>query len=124
METTFLILSKNSALLLKNYIFGETQDFLKLVYECFDVINLGEEIVEIKLPSFTAYIYFCSELDLLKSKINGHVLIDLSSDLPISTVEVQASFQDFVSKTNSYLFLISEQEEKLVLRPKNVDELN
>lgn len=124
METNFLILSKNSSLLLKNYIFGNTKDFIKTVNECFDIIKLEDDVVEVRFPTFSAFIYYASEHDRAKGEINGHVLIDLSSNLPISVSEIKSSFKDFVIKTNSYLFLISDQEENLILKSNHVEELN
>jgi|SRR5579863_6875363 len=124
MEATFLILSKNNSLLLKHYIFGDTQDFLRIVHECFDVVSVGEEVVEIKFPAFRASIYFASENDVKKDKVEGHVLIDFLPDVTIPVSEIQSIFKDFVIKTNSYLFLISDQEERLVLKPNGAEELN
>ncbi|HMH32152.1 MAG TPA: hypothetical protein VK543_03930 [Puia sp.] len=124
MENSFLVLSKNSILSLKNYIWGDTQDFLHIVQECFDVVYLGEEVVEIKFPKFTASIYYASELNRTKGKITGHILIYLNSDMPIPISEIQSLFKDLVIGTNSYLFLILGQEEKLLLKFNCVGGLN
>ncbi|HMH34357.1 MAG TPA: hypothetical protein VK543_15070 [Puia sp.] len=85
---------------------------------------LNEDVVEVRLAGLNASIYYASEFDVSRKEIEGHILIDLFSEEPYSIAEVQTLFIDFVMKTKSYLFLISDQEEKLILESSNVERLN
>ena len=115
MATPFLVLSKNKSLLLKNYIFGETPQFLEAVHECFDVVALNDEYVELKFQNFEATVFYASEFDRIKGRLEGHILIDLKFKGPIPVSEIQLMFKDFVTKMKSYLFLITDDEQELIL---------
>lgn len=115
MENNFFWVSKNRNLHEKDYIFGGKKEFLDLVNRCFEVVDLNNESAEIKMENGKAVIYYASELDRSNEELEGHILIEVNADLPLTSYRINKIFGEFVTSNNAFLFQVTDEEEKLVI---------
>ena len=108
-------LSKKKNLNDKDYIFGKKEEFLKSVYECFDPKMVDDETIEIKFNDIKIVIYYSNEFSRSKEEIEGHILIETFSNILLTIKTINKLFQNFSQKNNSFLFLVKDKSEILVI---------
>jgi hypothetical protein len=107
-------LSKKKNLNDKDYIFGKKEEFLKTVYDCFNPKMIMDETIEINFNDIKIVIYYSDEFSS-KDEIKGHILIETFSNTPISIKTINKLFQNFSKRNQSFLFLVKDKSEVLVI---------
>lgn len=108
-------LSRKAGLKEKDYIFGKRDDFLRTVEDCFKNYYDNDETIEINLNDTKIFINYATAFDPSKDELIGNIIIETYCNKPLTEATVNRLFTNLVSKNKSYLYLVADEKEYLVL---------